>query len=119
LKMLRKLKPKRKENLTCPKVNGSETKKKHSLKKEQGEKNGLQRVYPILMLLKRKNLLPRMLDIRQEELKECIKEHLKLRGEQMPLIKSNWQLRPITERSKCRTYLRLLNLRKSKPKNSE
>jgi hypothetical protein len=57
------------------------------LKKKQKEKNGMQRAYLILMPHKRKNLQLKTQGTRQEEHKECIKELLKLKREQMLSIK--------------------------------
>lgn len=87
--MLRMLKSKRKEKLKWLKASGSELKKKVLPKKDKEEKIGMPGVYPISMPLRRKIFLPKMPDIKQEELKECTKELLKLKREQMLSTKSS------------------------------
>jgi hypothetical protein len=87
LEMPRPLKNRKRELLTWLRALGLKTKKKLLLKKNLEEKNGIKRVYLTLMPLKRKNYLPKTPDIKQEELKECIKELLKLKREQMLSIR--------------------------------
>merc|ERR1712070_538567 len=110
---------KRKESKKLLRANGSEPKKKLLLRKRKQEKSSLRRVWLNSTQLRRKTLQLKMLDLKQEELRECIKEHLKPREELMLSIKSNLLSRSITERSKCKIYLKLLKGRKLKQKSSD
>ena len=57
--------------------------------KSKKERTGTKELYPISILPKGKNSLLRMQDSRLGRHRECTEEHLKLKREQMPLIKLN------------------------------